>query len=213
MHHELDLYSGNLASTALVTNLFLGMEHDIDAYVVPQCYVGKVSDLLPADKEIVCLVDHPKGLDDSKVRQHSTLASIKKGANIIDLCLNPILIDNEEFDYISRDIANHYGICRDYDTQLRITFDYRMHTPAILKSLLGMLQDINVEYIVPSTGTMLEDFLDNVIICKSIETDYNIKAISYPHVWLQDQYDTIYSSNIHGVRLRSVNVLKYISGV
>jgi deoxyribose-phosphate aldolase len=213
MYHELDLYSQNYNAEEFLTHLFAGVRKKVDGYIVPSGYLGKAKDLIPTTSKIICPIDHPNGLSDTKVRQHAILSALKKGANAIDLSINPIMIVDGSTGKFKQDILTCQAICMDHDIDIRIMFEHKKYDHTLLKKILKIIADTGVYWLIPSTGLMLEDYLDSIIMCRWLTMDYNIQAICNPHIWMNSQYDEIIKNQIRYMRLRSVSSLQFLGGV
>lgn len=209
MYLELDLCKYH-KEEEFVDNLFTGLDNDIDSFVVPNNYLAKARDLLPTSSMVSCPIDSPHGLSDCKVRQHAIITAAKKGANAIDLYVNPIHVANKNEDKLEDDINIQMEICGDYGLIHRIVLEYRTYDYRTIKLVLGILNACGVEYAIPSSGTMLDDPFDNIVICAAMEIDYNLKAIYNAELWLDNQYELIRTNKIFGIRIRSMSTFSLL---
>lgn len=209
MYVELDLCKYH-KEEEFVDNLFIGLDNDVDSFVVPNNYISKAKDLLPANTTIICPIDVPHGVADSKVRQHAVISAAKKGAGAIDLCISPIHIANKDEDKLEDDLNTQTRICSDYGIIPRAILEYRVYDYPTIRLVLGMLNVCGIEYAIPSSGTILDDPYDNIIICAGMEVDYNLKAIYNADLWLDSHYELILTSKIFGVRIRSISAFSVL---
>jgi len=209
MYTELDLCKYH-KEEEFVDSLFAGLDHDVDAFVVPNHYISKAQDLLPPDTLIACPIDVPHGTADSKVRQHAIIIAVKKGARAVDLCISPIHVANKNEDKLEDDLRTQIRICSDYGAILRVVLEYRSYDYRTIKLVLGILNACGIEYAIPSSGTILDDPYDNIIVCAAMAIDYNLKAIYNASLWLDEQYQLIQTNNIFGVRIRSMSAFSVL---
>jgi hypothetical protein len=64
-----------------------------------------------------------------------------------------------------------------------------------------MYYDLGVEIAFPTFGYHHDDFVDNIVNSKIIETKTEMSTIFNGYVWRQDQLDTINKAEIFGLRL------------
>lgn len=209
MYLEVDLCKYH-KEEEFVDSLFTGLDNDIDSFVVPDYYISKAKDLLPPDTLISCPIDVPHGTADSKVRQHAIIEAAKKGVGAVDLCVSPIHVANKNEDKLEDDLNTQTRICEDYGLILRVVLEYRLYDYKTIKMVLGVLNACGIEYAIPSSGTILDDPFDNIIICAAMEIDYNLKAIYNAELWLDSQLQLIQTNNIFGIRIRSMSAFSVI---
>lgn len=209
MYLEVDLCKYH-KEEEFVDSLFTGLDNYIDSFVVPNHYISKAKDLLPPDTLISCPIDVPHGISDSRVRQHAIIAAAKKGAGAVDLCVSPIHVANKNEDKLEDDLNTQIRICEDYGLLLRTVLEYRLYDYQTIKLVLGVLNACGIEYAIPSSGTILDDPFDNIIICAAMEIDYNLKAIYNAELWLDNQFKLIQTNNIFGIRIRSMSAFSVL---
>jgi len=149
-------------------------------------------------------VDYPRGLSDKKVRMHETLLCLKSGANLIDIPVNPILIQNEEYSKISEEIVSLRRACSDYNSTLRIIIDHNKYELSKVVALNKLFEDCEIEYVLPSSGYHNDDIYDNLIACTAIEARTNVKCICNGYIWLKKHYDYVVKSGVFGLRIYSL---------
>ncbi len=209
MYLEVDLCKYH-KEEEFVDSLFTSLDNGIDAFIIPNHYISKAKDLLPPSSLIACPIDVPNGVADSQVRQHAIISAAKKGVKAIDLCINPIHVANKNEDKLEDDLRTQLRICSDYGVILRIVLDYRLYDYHTIKLVLGILNACGVEYAIPSSGTMLDDPLDHIIVCASMEMDYSLKAIYNADLWLDSQFELIQTNKIFGLRIRSMSAFSVL---
>lgn len=159
---------------------------------------------MPSSMILSCPVDYPYGLSNTKVRQHQTLSMIKHGARAIDLILNPVYILNNKRSCLINDIKANRLICNENNVIFRVMLEYRHFDEEVYAEMVKICKILRLPYIFPSTGHFADDYVDNLIICKMIQSEYpDAKIITNGNIWEKEHYDIIEKSNIYGVRLRS----------
>lgn len=181
---------------------------DIDCLFVPLYYLGKLKEILPSRIKLACPVDYPFGLGDTTMRQHACITTGNRGANFIDLVVNPIYFYNSEKHKLVEDIQANKKICSERGVDLRIVLDYRMFNDGLIYTAVNTLANLGIRHIIPSTGQFAEDPLDNLIMCQmlsnknpSVKTIYNNISCTKTH------YESIEKAGIYGIRLKNFDLV------
>lgn len=208
MYNEVNLYDATLSESELIKRAFSAINMGIHNLFVSPYYLGKLRDILPNHIKLSCPVDYPDGLGDTGMRQHGCLSATNRGADFVDLVVNPIYFLNFEKQRLVDDIKANKQICYERGASLRIVLDYRMFQDGLVFSLASTMANIGIEYIIPATGQFVDDYLDNLIICQSImNKNPSIKTIFNSPFCKPDIYQKIEKAKIYGVRLKSFELV------
>ena len=214
MYIDLFLKGGDLTEDEVIDGLFRAIDARINGICVPDYFVPLVRSILPKNMILSTPVDYPSGNLDSKVRQHQLLSVIKKGITAADIVINPHNICHKRIKSLTDDICSIIEISNKYDITIRVMLEYRLFSLTKLEPILKIINEAKVEYVFPSTGNMIDDYMDNLIFAAKIGKKYpNINMITNGNIWQKKQYDTIKKSEIFGMRLHSSNALTTIFGV
>jgi len=206
MFKEINLYEKDATKDSVIKNVFKIINYNLDGINVSLNYISEVRDIIPKESNLIlsCPVDYPDGLSDTKHRQHQTITAIRKGANCIDLVINPIYLLNEQRNVIYSDIETQSKICKDNNILLRIMLEYRHFSKETYYDLIRLCRILKIKYIFPSTGNFADDYEDNLIMGKMINSIYSgVKVITNGNIWKKEQYELIKRSGIYGIRLKS----------
>jgi len=205
MFKEITLYGKNFTQQEIINNVFKAIHYNLNGVNISLNYLSEIRSIISKESNLIlsCPIDYPDGLSDSRHRQHQTITAIRKGANCIDLVVNPIYLVNEQKSIIYSDIETHSKICKENDVTLRVMLEYRHFDKEIYYDIIRVCKILKVKYIFPSTGNFADDYTDNLIMCKMINSVYKgAKVIANGNIWKKDQYDLIRKSGIYGIRLR-----------
>ena len=75
------------------------------------------------------------------------------------------------------------------------------------------LKSNNSSEIVIGTGTMVDDNVDNIICCNTIEDQIEMPVVSCSPILNQEHYDIFYKSNIYGIRIKSYKILDNLCNI
>lgn len=202
MLKEANLYDPTLTESEILDKAFKILNSGITSLFVAPYYLGKLRAILPKHISLSCPVDYPFGLGDTQMRQHGCIAAINRGANCIDLSVNPVYLLNKDKDKLIDDIQTNKKICHNR-ANLRIALDYRMFQDGLLYSVVSALTSLGIEYIIPSSGQFVDDFSDNLIMCQLLMNKHpGLKVICNNTFCTEEQLNTLIKSKIFGVRLK-----------
>ncbi len=201
MYKELVFHRNDVLIEQVREKILLGLKQDISSVSVLSYYLPSIVDIIPEGMGLSVPIDYPFGTSSSKLRQHATIAATRKGANTIDLVVNSLDILHDKKKQIENDLLSHIKICKDKDVSLRLMLEYRYLNKEQFYSICEIAKHLGIEYVFPSSGFMVDEYKDNLIVGLEIQKKYKLNVITNGNIWLKKQYDTIHKSDIFGVRL------------
>lgn len=166
---------------------------------------------MPSHLCLSSTIDYPYGLSDTKIRQHQTLSIIRRGAKAIDLIVNPVYLINNKRHALIDDIEANRIICSENGVIFRVMLEYRHFEEEVYYDMIKLCRMLKIQYIFPSSGHFIDDYMDNLITCKIIKSQYpNAKLITNGNIWQREHYELIERSDVYGMRIRAgydINVL------
>ena len=202
MELELACYDRISDYDSILSSIFTGTRCTANCISVPSGLVSKTS-FFKEYIDISAAVDFPYGLSETSVRIHEIIVSIRKGASLIDLCINSADAAEENWETIRKDMRACLMACKDSGVELRPIIEYRLLSEKIIFPLCGLFLKEGVEYVANATGTMADDTLDNVIISNRIQSETGIKVIACGRIWTPAHFDMLREAGIHSIRLTS----------
>ena len=207
MYKELQIYGRDLTQDKVQAEMFEAVRYNLSGISVSPFFIPELVELIPEGMVISSPIGYPNGTADTKIKQHATLAAIRKGANAIDLVLNPHLISAGKMTELCEDIIGNMEICGENGATLRIMMEYRVFTPAMLLDVAALIKEVGVEYVFPSTGHMLDNSTDNLLMSMALEKS-GLRAITNGNIYKMHQYESIKKSGVFGVRFKSSQAIK-----
>ena len=193
--------------------VFTASECNLNGICILSAYIGQMREFVP-DMILSCPIDYPQGSSDIKVRNHAIISALRKGANAVDLVLNHPLAMNRKMNELIEDISSNLQICKEYGASLRMMMEYRMFEDAnLFFDIASLLKEVGVEYVFPATGHRLDNYRDNLICGKVTFEKSGLKVICNGNISSKKQYEEIKKSQVFGVRLTSLPIIKEIFGV
>ncbi len=208
MFNEANLYDPTLSEKDITELAFKFIRMEMDCLFVPPYYLGKLRAILPKSIKLSCPIDYPAGLGDTYMRQHGCISAINRGADFVDLVVNPIYFYNCEKQKLVEDIQANKKICQEKGAELRIVLDYRMYYDGLIYTVANILSNLGIVYIIPATGQFVEDHTDNLIMCQMLmNKNPKIKTIYNNISCTKLQHADIEKAKIYGVRLKSYQLV------
>lgn len=208
MYKELSIYDKNLTDKEAIEYLFVAAKHNFGGVSTASYFLPRLKDIIPEGMVLACPVNYPDGNGDFQLIQHAIIAAQRKGANAIDLVLNPHYVTNYKLELILEEVACYNRICKDYDMTLRVMLDYRLFDTRQFIQTIDLLVDIDIDYIFPSTGNFADDIDDNLTMCGLILKKYPfLSVISTAPVRTKEQYEKFANIGVFGMRFYKPVVL------
>lgn len=209
MYTELKLYDSQLSELEILDIYFQALDLNINGICVPAYYVPLIHDTLPEGMVLSSQIDYPNGMADASVKNHAILNIARKGANAVDLVVNPHLITNGKLEVLEKDISGHQEICKEQNISLRLMLEYRTYKAEHLSNICGLIDKLGIEYVFPSTGHRLDSCDENVLAGKYMKKKYpKLNVITNGNIWQKTHYVAIVQAELFGVRFNSVHAAK-----
>jgi deoxyribose-phosphate aldolase len=214
MHIEYCCYDYTINEAETTLNVETAIKCGIkNIFILPYSVNYIKSDLLSSSSNVRfgCPADFPYGLSDQKTRNYTVenLAKSKK-ISFIDLFIPTKVITNRKYDKLRDDIKSNLDLCAGYDVELRYVLEYRKYSHEVLAKICQILKSFNINKILPSSGTMIDDINDNIIACKFLNTKTNIDTICTGNIYTANHIELLYKSNIFGFRINNTFVLDLV---
>ena len=193
--------------------MFEAVEFNIAGVCVPPFFIPSACNILNDSIILTSPIDYPCGLGDPKVREHAVLRYLRKGANAIDLVLNAHHIINNKLDLVEADLKTNIATCYSRGATLRVMIDYRLFTSSMLTNIGKLLQELKVEYLLPSTGQILDSSIDNIIISRWFTDNFGLNVIANGRFYNASHFQQIKNARIFGVRINNIAALRLFCGV
>lgn len=207
MYNELAIIERNLSEDHVRESVFAGVKLGLDGFVVPFYFLHQVRECLPPTALLSCPIDYPYGLSDMKSRQVATIEAIKRGANCIDLMSQFHYLNHQFSNKFVEDLRTIQNICDERKVVLRLMFEYRMYENKDLESIIYTLLDRGIAFLIPASGSQVDDFEDNLLACRQAG-ETGIHAICNGGIYLQKQYESAIDAAVYGCRFSSVEAAR-----
>jgi len=211
MYTELLIDGVQLTQKDVQKLVFLSLDSELDGVSVPLYFLPQVAPLLPSYFVLATHINYPNGDSDAKVRQHAVISALRKGANSIDVVVNPHHIMNRKDELIIDDIGAINDICEKHGALTRVMFEYRHYDRYRILNICKQLNNIGIVQAFASTGHFVDDYMDNLLMGLDIQRLSGIDVITNGNIWTLKQYEHILKSTIFGARIKSSQLMKEIA--
>ena len=210
MYQELAYYDKQPISSEVQSSLFQALDCGINGFSVPVYFLPQIHDIVPEGITLSCPIDYPNGMADVKVRHHATLSALRKGANAIDLVANTYIVLNDKLQDFENEIKTNLTVCQNHGATLRVMLEYRTFESKLTIALCSILKELGVEYVFPSTGNYVDNYIDNLLMAANIEKKSGLLTITNGNIWTYKHYQAAVKAKIFGVRFHSIAALKNV---
>lgn len=191
--------------------IFQAVKVNITNIIVPSGLLTKFKDLKDTAATFIPIIDYPSGFNSTKIREHDLAQCISYGAKTVDIPINPYLIDNVDIQEIKRDLMTLKKSIGTQNIQLRPQLDYRQHDHSLVVDIAKCIADCGFEFIIVNTGLIVDDTIDNLIICKDIYTKTDLNVISLNNCIREKDYANYNKVKLHSLRVSTKNGIENIT--
>ena len=188
--------------------LFNGVEMGLRGMSMLPHFIPSIKDFAVEGFDLACLIDYPYGSSDVSVRSHAALTAIRKGATTLDLVVNNGLFFSKKKDKFYDDIETIYKLCQEHGIMARLMLEYRLFESKDIVDIGNKCREIGIEYILPSTGSQLDNWEDNLAISMELTNKANINVITNGAVVTPLQRESVEKSGVFGLRFSSLQAAK-----
>ena len=83
--------------------------------------------------------------------------------------------------------------------------EYRTYDKnSLILAACDIIRDIGVDYLFPSTGSMVGDLDDSLIVGFALQKRRGLNIICNANIWRQEDYEKVEKSGVFGVRIKSM---------
>jgi hypothetical protein len=189
--------------TQELENIWEAINFEINSFAVSYDFFNYFSHLLPKQILVSIPIDYPCGLSSSDSKYHMVLKALKAGAKAIDYIPNHYHLKTN-IPALKEEISACISMCKTYNASLRLFLDYR-NTDTIL-DMVKLYNSIGVDTFFPTPAYHHDDFIDNVIVSKSIEKQTGCNIIFNGYLWKKSQLQQIIHAKLYGIRLYNTRI-------
>lgn len=210
---KLELSHSNVLTdySEIQKTVFLATHHNFNLVSFPLGF-SRFSESYVESTKISALIDLPNGNSPTEIRLHCILFAARKHIGIIDLVINHTMVANGDWRSFGKDLAACVEICKAHKLDLRAVFDYRLLEPDRVLELAGVLESFGITEIITSTGELMDDLTDNLIISKQISKEIGLDVIISSNNLNQRNFEKIQEYKPFGVRFTSAQSVMSVFG-
>jgi len=119
------------------------------------------------------------------------------------------LAANRKYDKIREDITIINDMSSENKTNIRYILEYRKFDHHCLKKICEIFENMNIEYVFPSSGYFLDNISDNILASIFLyKNSKDLKIISTGNIWLDKHFESLINSGLFGFRTSYVPTLQ-----
>jgi deoxyribose-phosphate aldolase len=211
MYKEFACYDQPLKSEVR-KRVFRAIDLGVNGVSVPTIFISSLSDFMPEGIVLSAPIDWPNGRQETSVRVHAASVACNKGATTIDLVANMHLLLNDRLDDFIQDLGSVKTVCKEKGASLRVMLDYRMfhagNEKALMTESCAVIAHMGIEYGFVSTGNLVDDCQENVILSHVMQKKHEISAIANGNIFLPKHMKMVDNANLFGARFHKIQALE-----
>lgn len=182
--------------------------------VLPTC-VKLAKSILTSSLKLSTVIDYPLGIMDQKSRLICVENAISSGCDIIEMVAPSHPLCNRKYDKFREDISKIKELCDSHGTEIRYILEYKVFTLELMYKASQILIEHNIKTVYPSTGYLLDNLSDNILVCGLInKKNDKIQLISNGNIWNDSHINLIKkTSSIFGIKCHNIHSLKKIINI
>ncbi len=209
MYIEYACYDYSLSDDEVKYNVTSAIDIGVKHLAIHYTYIPLIKSIASQSSVTISSpIDYPYGLSDSRIRMLAIENAAKAGASVVDVIAPSKYIANRKYDKLRDDIKNNITVCQNNSLILRYILEYRVFNHETLAKTCQIFKSLGVEYVLPSTGHMIDDINDNLIACKYLMAKSGIHIICNGNIWTDKQAESAKSSGVYGIRLHHLPAIE-----
>lgn len=191
-------------------HIFMAVEHKIDTLAMLPSYYNLISSPYHEHLKYSYLVDFPYGTMTKEQKMSLVVKGTKLGCKYIDICINHSFYTLGKYELLKQELS----ACMEAASKatVRPIIDYRLFDTKDVINIAQIIREVQIEYIITSTGILADDINDNILICKEINKNTGLIPVVTGSFWKKEQISLLKDSEITRVRLNSLQSLANIFG-
>lgn len=182
MLRELIVNNSSIEAVELKTLIFKGIEAQVSLIAVPCGMIPQVLSIYGGYK-YSAIVGYPYGTASLEIKVHEIIESAKRGIKIFDVCISEYNVKNLEIKKIAHEFAAIENVVKDYEGELRVVLEHRMHSLSRNVKIATILKDAGLNTLILATGNMPQNMSDGVLTCYKIIQETKLDVIVYGNHW------------------------------
>lgn len=209
MHYELALYDENLCLSVVQEATFLCIENKLTVFSLPVYHLKQAKEYLNGTGvSLGCVIDPPFGYNSPEIHQNMMLSATRKGAKVIELCVNIGLINDGDYTELRKDIIAAIELCKIQKVDFRVIVDYKPWNTADFCTITEFLHRVGAPLIITATGRYLDDPVENIAVSKYAMKNSNCNILPASNLWQYKHIGYAEANNFEGIRFISLGSLK-----
>lgn len=209
MRYELALYDETLSEEIIQEAVFLCIEHKVNLISLPISYLVKAQTLINGtDVVLAALIDPPFGFNPPEIHQNMMMAAIRRGAKVMELCVNVGLLNDANYGELRKDLFSCSQLCKKQNVEFRVVLDYKPFDTGQFMAFTDFLYQNGQPTIISATGRYADDPIENIALCKHAMKVNKCDIIPASNMWSFRQLTNALDCGFPTIRFISLGQLK-----
>jgi|15BtaG_2_1085339.scaffolds.fasta_scaffold00003_83 deoxyribose-phosphate aldolase len=203
MLRELIISDKNTSQEDLLKYFGASSNYLVDRLCMPAGLIPQLHPYVDDFSYISSLIDFPYGWSSSKNRVSEIISAYHMGIKTMDFVLSPYHITNFNVLKIQKELETLSNLKKEYSIELRPILEYRLFDVVNCISVGEILMNFGFKTIVVSTGTMVDDKNDNMLVSLEL-SDIGLDVITCSRLMSKTFMSDLDSIEVYGVRFCSI---------
>ena len=175
--------------------------------VLPQ-HLKIAKKTVPKHINLSTIVDFPFGINSEKIRTEMIQFAADEGAETIEVIAPNKLLCNRNYTAIRTEILRQFDLCVKNMVDIAYVLEYRRFTFTAIARVAKILTEFSIHKCYASSGNKLDNIHDHLIAVAMLKKEIPDIAIPFNgNLWLKEQVDLLYESDVKIARVRTLNAL------
>jgi deoxyribose-phosphate aldolase len=182
MRKELLLNNPSLEVAEFQDLIFAGISEKVETIVVPSGLVAQARFVYP-EYPYSAIIGYPHGITSLELKTHEVIENVRRGVRKFDLVLNEFYLRNLEYKRLLTEYFALKNTCKEYGAELRVVIEHRLLSKERNIKIAELLYTSGLETLFLSTGNMIQNTADAIIICYKIMERADLTIGIYGNLW------------------------------
>lgn len=193
----------------ILKDVFSAIEMGVGGISVPYPFLSGIGDYISHGMSLSCPINWPMSFNSNESVNTMIVSAANRSANAVDVNFDLLLMRNNT-DKLKENIDSNMRTCEKKGVTYRVFLDYRTMSSEELSLACAILSNCGVEYVFPSNGYRLDNFLDNLIVGNSIQKKFPMFSICNGNLYRPKDAEFLNGGGVFGCRLHSINGLRLV---
>lgn len=208
MNIEYALHDIESNDKSIKKEIELALEYPIKQISVLPQHIKTVKKIVPKHINLSSIIDFPFGISSEQIRMDMIQFASDEGVDTVEIIAPNRMMCNRNYTSIRSEITRQFDLCVKNMIDVAYVLEYRRFTFTAIARVAKILTDFTINKCYASSGNKLDNIHDHLIAIAMLKKE--VPDISIPfngNLWLKEQVDLLYESDVKIARVRTLNAL------